>query len=151
MPPVCLPQTKQAGRMRYLQKHSKWRCSRCAKWLRAECTIIWAAVFIVTRSIVTGTYPISRRCFTTRRSSRSPISMRFKSRKIDNIESVARDILDYVARDMTSKEGGFFSAEDADSPVVAGGETRPQQEGRRVLRLDEKRDRCRAGRCRRDL
>ena len=35
-------------------------------------------------------------------------------------ESVARDILDYVARDMTSKEGGFFSAEDADSPVVSG-------------------------------
>src|SRR5881398_733375 len=35
-------------------------------------------------------------------------------------ESVARDILDYVARDMTSKEAGFFSAEDADSPVVAG-------------------------------
>ncbi len=33
--------------------------------------------------------------------------------------AVARDILDYVARDMTSKEGGFFSAEDADS-VVAG-------------------------------
>src|SRR2546421_737007 len=33
-------------------------------------------------------------------------------------ESVARDILNYVARDMTSKEGGFFSAEDADSPVV---------------------------------
>src|SRR5947199_825246 len=35
-------------------------------------------------------------------------------------ESVARDILDYVARDMTSKEGGFFSAEDADSPVAVG-------------------------------
>jgi uncharacterized protein len=35
-------------------------------------------------------------------------------------ELVARDILDYVARDMTSKEGGFFSAEDADSAVVAG-------------------------------
>ena len=33
-------------------------------------------------------------------------------------EAVARDILDYVARDMASKEGGFFSAEDADSPVV---------------------------------
>src|SRR5881275_2338726 len=28
---------------------------------------------------------------------------------------VARDILDYVARDLTSKDGGFFSAEDADS------------------------------------
>src|SRR6202023_3261791 len=36
-------------------------------------------------------------------------------------ESVVRDILDYVARDMTSKEGGFFSAEDADSPLVAAG------------------------------
>src|SRR5438874_2211280 len=35
-------------------------------------------------------------------------------------ELVARDILDYVARDMTSKEGGFFSAEDADSPIAAG-------------------------------
>jgi uncharacterized protein YyaL (SSP411 family) len=35
-------------------------------------------------------------------------------------KTVARDILDYVARDMTSKEGGFFSAEDADSPVAAG-------------------------------
>jgi uncharacterized protein YyaL (SSP411 family) len=35
-------------------------------------------------------------------------------------QSVARDILDYVARDMPSKEGGFFSAEDADSAVVAG-------------------------------
>ncbi|MGE5213421.1 MAG: thioredoxin domain-containing protein [Nitrospirota bacterium] len=33
-------------------------------------------------------------------------------------EAVARDILDYVARDMTSKEGGFLSAEDADSPVA---------------------------------
>ena len=32
---------------------------------------------------------------------------------------VAGDILDYVARDMTSKDGGVFSAEDADSPVAA--------------------------------
>src|SRR5438067_3855391 len=30
-------------------------------------------------------------------------------------EGGARDILDYVARDLTSKEGGIFSAEDADS------------------------------------
>jgi uncharacterized protein len=36
--------------------------------------------------------------------------------------TVARDILDYVARDMTSKEGGFFSAEDADSPVGGVGD-----------------------------
>jgi len=44
----------------------------------------------------------------------------FQITKDRQYEAVARDILEYVARDMTSKEGGFFSAEDADSPVVAG-------------------------------
>lgn len=33
---------------------------------------------------------------------------------------IARDILDYVLRDMTSTEGGFYSAEDADSEGVEG-------------------------------
>ncbi len=32
-----------------------------------------------------------------------------------------RETLDYVLRDMTSKEGGFYSAEDADSPLPEGG------------------------------
>ncbi|MFL6591003.1 MAG: thioredoxin domain-containing protein [Chthoniobacterales bacterium] len=32
-------------------------------------------------------------------------------------EEVARDTLDYVRRDMTAKQGGFFSAEDADSEI----------------------------------
>jgi uncharacterized protein YyaL (SSP411 family) len=41
----------------------------------------------------------------------------FQITKDKQYESVARGILDYVARDMTSKEGGFFSAEDADSPI----------------------------------
>ncbi|MBI4455784.1 MAG: thioredoxin domain-containing protein [Acidobacteria bacterium] len=31
--------------------------------------------------------------------------------------AVARDIFEYVLRDMTDQEGGFYSAEDADSPV----------------------------------
>ena len=34
--------------------------------------------------------------------------------------NTARDILDYVRRDMTGKAGGFFSAEDADSIVEHG-------------------------------
>ena len=33
---------------------------------------------------------------------------------------VAREILDYVKRDMTSKEGAFYSATDADSPTPSG-------------------------------
>ena len=32
------------------------------------------------------------------------------------LAAVARDVLDYVLRDLTSDEGGFYSAEDADSP-----------------------------------
>src|SRR6266480_891347 len=44
----------------------------------------------------------------------------FQINRDTQYESAARGILDYVASDMTSKEGGFFSAEDADSPVVAG-------------------------------
>jgi uncharacterized protein YyaL (SSP411 family) len=44
----------------------------------------------------------------------------FQTTRDKQYQSVARDILDYVGRDMTSKEGGFFSAEDADSPVAAG-------------------------------
>ncbi len=35
-------------------------------------------------------------------------------------EKNARDILDYVRRDMTDKDGGFYSAEDADSLLVTG-------------------------------
>ena len=35
-------------------------------------------------------------------------------------EKNARDILDYVRRDMTDKEGGSYSAEDADSLLAAG-------------------------------
>jgi uncharacterized protein YyaL (SSP411 family) len=35
-------------------------------------------------------------------------------------EKTARDILDYVLRDMTDKDGGFYSAEDADSLVEQG-------------------------------
>jgi uncharacterized protein YyaL (SSP411 family) len=39
-------------------------------------------------------------------------------------EETARDILDYARRDMTSPEGGFFSAEDADSIAPGGTEKR---------------------------
>ncbi len=35
-------------------------------------------------------------------------------------EKTARDILDYVRRDMADKDGGFYSAEDADSLLAAG-------------------------------
>ncbi|HEX3625305.1 MAG TPA: thioredoxin domain-containing protein [Verrucomicrobiae bacterium] len=37
------------------------------------------------------------------------------SSESENFAAVVRDVLDYVLRDMTHPEGGFFSAEDADS------------------------------------
>jgi uncharacterized protein len=43
-------------------------------------------------------------------------------------EDIARDTLDYVRRDMTAKEGGFFSAEDADSEIP-GSPDRKKSEG----------------------
>ena len=36
-------------------------------------------------------------------------------------EAIARDTLDYVRRDLTDADGGFYSAEDADSLTKAGG------------------------------
>jgi uncharacterized protein YyaL (SSP411 family) len=40
---------------------------------------------------------------------------------------VARNILDYVRRDMTAKEGGFFSAEDADSEIPGSPEHKKRE------------------------
>ena len=42
---------------------------------------------------------------------------------------MARDIFDYVARDLTSPAGGFFTAEDADSAVVGGAGAAEHAEG----------------------
>ena len=52
----------------------------------------------------------------------------FQITREPRFEEVARDILDYVRRDMTAKDGGFFSAEDADSipPVAAVYDRRPK-------------------------
>jgi uncharacterized protein YyaL (SSP411 family) len=42
-------------------------------------------------------------------------------------EETARDTLDYVRREMTAKEGGFFSAEDADSEIPGSTEHKKQE------------------------
>ncbi len=44
----------------------------------------------------------------------------FQITRKEEYAQVVRDILDYVLRDMTSDEGGFYSAEDADSLIEHG-------------------------------
>ncbi|OHB73681.1 MAG: thioredoxin [Planctomycetes bacterium RBG_16_41_13] len=44
----------------------------------------------------------------------------YQATKKELYSAVAKDILDYVLRDMTSPEGGFYTAEDADSEGVEG-------------------------------
>ena len=55
------------------------------KMASGGCTIISAAVSIVIRSTATGTYRISKRCFTIKRSLPRLISTRFRSPGIDNM------------------------------------------------------------------
>jgi len=57
-------------------------------------------------------------------------------------EEVARDTLDYVRRDMTAKDGGFFSAEDADSeiPVAAVYDRRNSSRPRALFNGNLRRD-----------
>ena len=67
----------------------------------------------------------------------------------DFYATVAEDTLDYVLRDMTDPDGGFYSAEDADSvpPEQAGSPTRTSRG--RLLHLERRRDRRAARRGRR--
>ncbi|KAK9509733.1 hypothetical protein O3M35_006986 [Rhynocoris fuscipes] len=44
-------------------------------------------------------------------------SQAYQITKEENYESIVRDILTYVSRDLTHPEGGFYSAEDADSQI----------------------------------
>ena len=44
----------------------------------------------------------------------------FQITKNHQYETIVRDVLAYISRDMTSPEGAFFSAEDADSEGVEG-------------------------------
>jgi uncharacterized protein len=61
----------------------------------------------------------------------------FQITRDPQFETVARDILEYVRRDMTSKDGGFFSAEDADSPVVVASVSEPRSNGSQSKKKSE--------------
>ena len=59
----------------------------------------------------------------------------YQATKYDALADVARDTLDYVLRDMRGQDGGFYSAEDADS--LAASPTRTSEGAFYLWTLDE--------------
>ncbi|KAG0413509.1 hypothetical protein HPB47_009341, partial [Ixodes persulcatus] len=73
-----------------------------------------------TQRTAAGTCRTSRRCCTTRRSWPRAYLEAFQATRDPHLARVARDVLDYVERDLSHQSGGFYSAEDADSLPEAG-------------------------------
>ena len=144
---------------------SKWCSSPCARWRRAACTITSAAAS--TATAVDERWHVPH--FEKMLYDQAQLARLYLEALPDHgrgvLRRTARDILDYVLRDMTHAEGGFYSAEDADSPrsresarstprarSTSGrrGDRRPSsaQAGRRLvlpaLRRRERRQRLRA-------
>ena len=94
-------------------------CLLCARWRLAAYTIILAAVSIVTRSMRCWHVPHFEKMLYDQAQLATAYLDAFQITHDPEFETVARGILDYVRRDMTS-EGGFFSAEDADSLLESG-------------------------------
>ena len=82
--------------------------------------IILVAAFIVTRSMRLWHVPHFEKMLYDQAQLAAAYLDAFQITHDPEFETVARGILDYVRRDMTAKEGGFFSAEDADSLLEAG-------------------------------
>ena len=105
------------------------------RWPRAGSTTSSAAASTATPWTRAGSSRTSRRCCTTMRCSPWPTSRATRRAAARAFADVARAILGYVARDMTSPEGAFYSATDADSL----GPGRPPRGGP-LLHLDARGD-----------
>ena len=92
-----------------------WCCTPATAWPPAAFTTSSAAALPATRWMPSGWCRISRRCSMTTRSWRSCISMPTWSAAKRATPTSRATSSTYVLRDMTHPDGGFYSAEDADS------------------------------------
>ena len=95
------------------------RC-RSTPWPPAASTTRSAAGSTATRSTRTGSSPTSRRCSTTRRCSCGAYLHGWLVTGTERYRRVVEETVAYVLRDLRHADGGFFSAEDADSEGVEG-------------------------------
>ena len=93
---------------------------RSTRWPRAASTTTSAAASPATRSTASGWCRTSRRCSTTRRCWSASTARRTPCSAPTTTARSSRRRSEYVLRDLRHPDGGFYSAEDADSPDEHG-------------------------------
>ncbi len=100
-----------------------WPRARCSGWRWAESTITSVVGFH--RYSVDAEWFVPH--FEKMLYDQAQIALNYLDARLATGDErhawLARDILDYVARDLTSPDGGFYSAEDADSALAETGDS----------------------------
>ena len=118
------------GRARATPTRDGSRSPLSRRWPAAACAITSAAASTATRSTPRGACRTSRRCSTDQAQLVLAFLEAGQAAGAGALLQVAEDTIEYVRRDMTSPEGAFYSAEDADSlPPEATGTDAAKSEG----------------------
>ena len=94
--------------------------TRSTRWPPAAFAISSAAASTATAPTPSGSCRTSRSCCTTMRCSRGSTRRRIGRRARRRYADVARGIFDFVLREMTSPEGAFYTALDAEVDAQEG-------------------------------
>ena len=98
----------------------RWSSARWTGWPREACTTSSAAASTATRSTPAGSCRTSRRCCTTTRCSCPPTCTAGSVLGHERWRGVVEETCDYLLRELRLPDGGFASAQDADTDGVEG-------------------------------
>ena len=99
---------------------SSWCGRRSTGWPPAACTTSSAEASTATPWTTAGSSPTSRRCSTTTRCSPASYLHAWVVTGEERYRRIAEETLDYMVRELRLPEGGFASAQDADTAGVEG-------------------------------
>ena len=128
----CCVSMRAGGRTAIsLRPRFGWRWGRCARWHSAGCATTSAEGSTGIPSTRSGACRISRRCCTTRRSWRWPTSRPRRPPRTISTQRSPKTRWSTSCGICRDPEGGFYSAEDADSipPEHAGDPAAHKMEG----------------------